>query len=66
MQKDWWSIAFKIGVVDLGMSPNDFWQLSLPEFQLLTQKTATSLQEYVPSRSHFEKLIKDFPDTIQS
>lgn len=66
MHKNWWSIAYKICVLNFGISPKDFWQLSLPEFELLIENFAEKSQEYTPSRSQLENLIQNYPDTKKS
>ncbi|MBL1406826.1 MAG: phage tail assembly chaperone [Rhizobiales bacterium] len=66
MKANWWAVAFRIAVVELGIMPKDFWNLSLPEFNLLTQILPTNHQIDCPNRERLKALIKNHPDKIKA
>lgn len=66
MKQNWWAIAFKIAVVEMGVSPKEFWKLSLSEFNLLTQDLSTNHQTDCPNRDHLKALMKSHPDKKQN
>lgn len=66
MKNNWWAMAFKIAVVELGILPKDFWNLSLCEFKFLTQNLPKNHQNYCPDRAGLNSLMKQHPDKIKA
>jgi hypothetical protein len=61
MNKIPWQKLFKISVIQLGISPSEFWGLTLKELQyLLTNETKD-----IFSQDDLEKLQSIFPDKIK-
>lgn len=65
-QTQWWATAFRIAVIDLGILPNDFWNLSLPEFNILIEQMTAHNQIDTPNRNCLDMLMKSHPDKVKS
>lgn len=60
-----WQAWFALGVIRFGLSPADFWALSLPEWLALVR--TLTLERTAPlSRTSLETLMDQFPDRIKS
>lgn len=62
-RREWlpWRDLFRFGVTVLGLSPNEFWGLSLCELRLLLAPQSASLG-IAPQRQDFDALMALFPD----
>jgi hypothetical protein len=54
-----WGGMLRLAVRDYGLTPADFWRLSLREWLLLTAPDHSSLDA-----ANFHKLLQQFPDDI--
>lgn len=58
MTKTDWSSMLRLGVINFGFNPHQFWQLSFREWQTLTQQT----HEVALSKGDLAHLMQEFPD----
>ena len=65
-QTKWWATAFRIAVIDFGILPKDFWNLSLPEFNILIESISAPGQSEIPNRDCLDKLMNKHPDKVKS
>ncbi|MGB7288465.1 MAG: phage tail assembly chaperone [Salaquimonas sp.] len=59
----WWSNAANFAFGVLGMKPKEFWQLTLPEFNLLIKAKFPDQPRTAMSRSQLQDIINAYPDT---
>ena len=59
----WWRSAFRFAVLQAGLAPAQFWQLTLPELLMLI--AAEGAAAGLPDRTAFETLMQAFPDTAR-
>lgn len=61
-KRDWWTSTLSLVVGEIGISPKDFWRLSLPELQAIISPYIDCQNSDKPSREYLDEMIKNHPD----
>lgn len=63
LQQDdaWWVAAIRFAVIQAGLSPTEFWQLSLPELSALAAASCPAVLD-VPERVELDAMMLAHPD----
>ena len=57
----WWAAAFRFAVLQAGLAPAQFWQLSLPELAARAAASGPAVLE-APGRAELETMMLAHPD----